>query len=86
MLQAILVAMWSRALVCGGLNAETTGSNPTEDVGIHLLCLNCVVKVMAWPLRQADHSFRSLNVYVCVCVCVCVSHSVSSRNFQNEAA
>ena len=26
---------------------------------------------MAWPLRQADHSFRSLNVYVCVCVCVC---------------
>jgi hypothetical protein len=66
--------MWFRAWVCGGLNAETTGLNPTEDMGIHLLCLSCVVKVMPCPLRQADYSFKGvlLCMYVCVWVCVCL--------------
>jgi hypothetical protein len=64
--------MRSRACVCGGLNAETTGLNPTEDMGVHLLCLSCVVKVMAWPLIQADHSFRGVLQYMCVCVCMCL--------------
>ena len=63
--------MRSRAWFCSGLSAETTGSNPTEDMGIHLLCLSHVVKVMAWPLRQADHSFRGV-LLMCVCVCVCL--------------
>jgi hypothetical protein len=42
-----LVAMSSRAWDCGGLNAEITDLNPAEDMGVHLLCLTCAVKVMA---------------------------------------
>lgn len=42
----ILVTMQSRAWDCGGLNAEITDSNSAEDMGVHLLCLSCAVKVM----------------------------------------
>ena len=76
----VLVAMRSRTWVCDGLNAETNVSKPTEDMGVLLLCLSCVVKEIAWPLRQANHLFRGVLLYACVPI------SLSSRNFQNEAA
>jgi len=77
-----------QAEVCGYSFAGIAGSNPAEDKDLHLLCLLCVVYVVA--SARADHSLRGvlLRVMLCVwvgggrvdgCVCVCVCVCVCAR-------
>jgi hypothetical protein len=51
------VSLRSKACVCGCSIARIAGSNPAERTDIGLLCLLCVVQVMAPATRS---SFRGV--------------------------
>jgi hypothetical protein len=65
--------------VYGRSITKIAGSNAAEGMDICLLCLSCVVQVVAsakgWSLVQGSPN-----------VCVCVSSCVWSRNRNNEPA
>jgi hypothetical protein len=66
----MLVAMWSKAEVCDRLIAGITGLNPAEGMDVRLLCLLCVLWVVASVMTY--HTFTGVLQFVCVCVCVCL--------------
>jgi hypothetical protein len=71
-----VVAVRSKAYVCSRSSARIAGSNSTEDMNVRLLCLLCVVHVVASATRW-QRSLLSVCVCVCVCLFVCVFLIVS---------
>jgi hypothetical protein len=43
--ELIPVAMWSKVYIYSCMIAGIMGSNPTEGMNVHLLCLLCAVQV-----------------------------------------
>ena len=52
------MAVRSKAQVFGRFMTRITGSNPADDMDVHVLCWVCVVHVLV------EQSYR------CVCVCL----------------
>jgi hypothetical protein len=66
---SIPVALWYEAYVCRHSNTGIAGSNPAEDMDVHLLCLLRVVYVVA---SATISSLGQMSPTWCVCVCVCL--------------